>query len=504
MTLDACIADRSLSSLPVLFHPESLVIETDHQRAQVLEWISEAQSSDGRAFSADEKRIIFLGQIYHERDHLRRTIATTHGMLLDATRSRFAAAFVKTFDEAAESSRSPCLPLIGALGSSTFGRSDALSPSQRSLVGADYANMAILESLGEESFDLAKDVIRECFDWSGDAISDFRLLPPFADFQGSGQPLIVNGRREVLSGKHLLELFAICEETNQVIPYLSSMERILSLHKELPYSFVLAAWQTQFGSCSIADPSDQPGAHGASGVLAFRMFPLEIFAAADLALWPPFRPPSGIRRQWRWVDVHPGARFLQTLAVLRDRRRPVTVIPATSAERTEALRSIQDDLCDELRWPTPATLTAEWLNYLGEKPVGHWPFLESPESFRWRSARQLLEMRALQAGDAVLNAFGELESDLPTEEALIVDGNERDLRRELLIEGRDDRARCTQFYLMNAMRQMTFNYPSQQLLVAFSKADRAAALASVAHYYAQRSSKYVSILRQECSTMLRL
>jgi hypothetical protein len=506
--IDRPVADRELRSLPVSFHPDSMMIESNRKGQQILGWLKDSKpSSSSRPIQVSKSKAIFLGQVLHERDHLRRHLGTTYGILMHTIRLRFIEAFVGAFDDAVERGATDS-ELSMLIPDSALTNPDSLSALKQKLLSATYALLAMEGELGEQSFRVSQSVLEDALREHGIAITDFRPLPPSRDFTGSGQPLTVNGKTHVLSGKHVLEMFAVCEETDQLISVLPSLDRIWSLLSSLEYSFVLRAWHTLFDARSLPEPLEQSGAREKYKMLGYRLFPLELFAAADLALWPAIRSANASpSASSPWADVHPGSRFLAALRVLKDQEIVGMAIPGSGHERKDAFASIQGMICKELGWRTPEQLTADWVDAFRREPTA------SPCS-TWQSAcseitmsrRQLFGIRREFGCDAALNALDWAALGAPSEYGMIVDDDDDAFRRRLLLgrqEGKEEPSLLC-FYAFNAARQLCFDEPECRLLMAFDEDERRAAALGLSDVYASNSGRHTLRLEKILNASLKL
>jgi hypothetical protein len=102
-----------------------------------------------------------------------------------------------------------------------------------------------------------------------------------------------------------------------------------------------------------------------------RKFPLELEAAADLALWVPVTPtgfiaPTGCLT---WYDIQPGWRFLRACQFFAERNKGWTFFSPFSEEfrsHDDCIDHLQNEVCDSLHWPRPDHLTRCWATAIDE------------------------------------------------------------------------------------------------------------------------------------------
>jgi hypothetical protein len=211
-----------------------------------------------------------------------------------------------------------------------------------------------------------------------------------------------------LTARHLLELFAIGEQANAYLRTGADLAEIVKLLQgsEYEYAIALLAWRSVFPETDWPDVDSQPKRVDDLIFDWYRLFPFELFVAADLALWPPYEPNGDLTldRELRWSDIHPGRRFARILASYHDLGISPQVIPAEN--RNELFLEIQSKVCGHIGWPTPDALAGRWLNHLKvlhDAKETPWKNLEGHVSFRVPNAIKLLEARLHRPADVVLN-----------------------------------------------------------------------------------------------------
>lgn len=455
-------ADRHFWSHELLFLPESLAVEAVLMTPDALLHAFSTERDDSEV---SKETIQFYARWLHEEDHLRRMTGTAYGLLCHHIRSGIFRGVVEHVSGIQERGEMMEFPLLA--------NSDGI---RGRLVEIQCALNALQSTVEGREFQLAQDYFQDIARAGGVEFSDFKPLPPFRETAFSGQPLTVNGETRVMTGVHLLEFFAIGEEENVSVGILDDSQHTLNLRRSLSYSFVSAAWFAMFGTDTVADSPDQPEGEGSRAAWAYRIFPSEVYAMADLALWPPFGPGGFVapsNGSLRWADVQPGARFLAALAVLRDKDVKFTPIAGTSDARTEAVESVQALVCRELGWPSPKSLCLEWGEFFAQGDVGDFErlFHDSPTSHRSDATRRLLEFRNRSAGDLVFNMYDKQEADLPHAVAFLAPADQFDLQLVPIMDG-DPVDSLRDFELYHGFQELAYAHCLSQKLLQLEPDDR--------------------------------
>lgn len=102
--------------------------------------------------------------------------------------------------------------------------------------------------------------------------------------------------------------------------------------------------------------------------------PIEFHAALNLALWTPITPrgPWLKKNYFSWRDITPGWRFVTaTLALKKLGIRPRYHDELNTMEQCdEAVREVQQLLCQHLGWPTPKEIAEVWLSVINSTLAG--------------------------------------------------------------------------------------------------------------------------------------
>jgi hypothetical protein len=166
------------------------------------------------------------------------------------------------------------------------------------------------------------------------------------------------------------------------------------LERGAEYSILLEIWMR---GISKEDFSRRPaGTTPLKLLAASRMWPLELFAAAELALWIPMGPSGLIIKDLPlgWQDIDPGLRFWRCIQAIKATAIPLT--PIDDEEAGERFVAIQDFLAARFGWPSPKKLAKQWLNYVNVSLQNHFSCDDSqelPTTERFRLTRELLELR---------------------------------------------------------------------------------------------------------------
>lgn len=420
--------DQPLRCAVALFHPDSLAIELALTRQEVVAVNAGNALSGALAQSSpDERRRAvfahvprepkrFTAMVAHEHDHLRRHLGTSHGLALHVLRSRLPKLFAEVFDCDWKGPQSIPFPLL------TPRRIEALVAQPTSASSGREPGLALLEVLGTltaldgaqgpEAFGVTWRYLEGWAKASGVLLSE-PVLPQAAPAPPSSAPTYSwNGRWLGVTARHLYEFLGMVQQGNTLLSMGEELEMVEELLREQSgdYGFVVGLWNHRFPLRDLPDPFDQPRDADELFLDYARLFPLELWAAVDLALWLPISPQglTSMSGQLRWADLQPGARFLEVLEVYRELELAPTPIPATSREKNEALSSLQRQVCLRRGWRFPEDLAREWLAWLEDPSTDpNTPWLDAENSGRRETAAQLLRVRLERPGELVL---GDLDS----------------------------------------------------------------------------------------------
>ncbi|MFO0847114.1 MAG: hypothetical protein U0871_00955 [Gemmataceae bacterium] len=376
--------DRPFSAGPIAsVRPGSLAVEyavsydaivrlrdTLHQLGDLSKRVSRAAFRDEMT-RAPAGVVDIIGALAHERDHVRRFLSTTYGFLCDTARCRLVRAVADA---------------VAAVGVGPFfdpsssGRERAEPGPAARPGGAGGGRLAGVHRLQHFLASVTDGAVR----WGAS--------PP-----GGG-----------LTARHVLEMFAVLEQGNGLFRKGCAVDPVTRLLDTMSgeYSYLTDVWMAAFGVAGM-EPITQPS-RAADDLLFdwYRLFPFELYVAADLALWPPYLPDRGGLGEpgGPWADVSPAYRFVKTLAYYE--RVGVRPAPIPAARRNELFLELQAAVCRHYGWPTPAALAAAWSRALTtslEAGRSYWGELDGPCLYRTANAVRLLALRLERPCDLVLN-----------------------------------------------------------------------------------------------------
>ncbi len=409
-------------------YPGSLVVEFDLTRRQILDLnagnrlLAALEGAD----DADRRRHIFadvpdeakqfLAVRAHEQDHLRRLLSTTFGFLCDTVRHQWVTLGAQVVAATARSNCEHLVPFRTPLVPPRMSFAGALATLRQR---ADDGHP--LDPLFRGNFDLLEALIDDVSPgefasalW-GLTNGDPAAVAALAAGVNVGRKLCAahpmsdkSGRALGLTARHLLELFAIGEHGNGLLRTGTELADVENLLKgsDHEYAMTLLAWRSVFPEAGWPEVADQARREDDLIIEWYRLFPFELYVAADLALWPPFIPTEDllIDGELTWADVQPGRRFAKALATLQELGVEPSVIPADG--RNERFLDLQARVCARLGWPTPHRLATEWAaalaRHAGAKTTP-WASLDGPADYRVTNALRLLAARLDRPADFVLN-----------------------------------------------------------------------------------------------------
>ena len=333
----------------------------------------------------------------HERDHVRRLVATSFGLLGHALRAQQLTAARDLVIEAARRPDGLRLPLGPAPWPAPAGPA---APANRAAI-AGRLRAALEHHIGLGDFRAAEPALAG---WTAEGCGYAAADLP-GDPTRSTLPITNAGLAKHLTANHLLELFGCCEQGNRLLGTGSGLDDVVSLlqNGERRYTLPLLMWFTQFptppGRQRAAGPHTRPGELYLG---YYRTFPLELFAAADLALWPPFAPEGFVSDvgEVDWTDISPAYRFAKILLAYKS----LGVSPGEwpTGPLNEVIPDLQRRVCELHGWPTPGDLAARWLDHLtaGDNT---WSADPAVGGFRHATSLRLLALRRDRPGDVVVN-----------------------------------------------------------------------------------------------------
>ncbi|MFO0936220.1 MAG: hypothetical protein U0798_06870 [Gemmataceae bacterium] len=410
------------------FYPGSLAIDFGLSRSAIADMnageamanaLRESQLSDsrGHTFRALPRATKqFFAVRAHEQDHLRRMLSTTFGFLGDSLRCLWLSLVARGIQESDGRGAKSLLASLQLPIRGEAGFEDSLT-NARELSQQGSHTLSLVYGLADLLEALTDNVSPARFASALWALSNgnhghCELLCSRIDVHKpvcSAHPIVNrDGIRQGLSARHLLELFAVGQHANGFLMEGGDLHDVVQLIGQSQREYVLAilAWNSVFGVFDPGDIESHPRQDADSIIEWYRMFPFELFIAADLALWPPFFPNDdlSIDGVLNWTDLDPGRRFVRILAAMVNRKITPSIIPAD--RRNERFVELQSDICHDFGWPTPHDLAAQWLEHLShhlEIDTTPWHAMDGPSRYRIENAIKLLSIRLKTPADVILN-----------------------------------------------------------------------------------------------------
>lgn len=348
--------------------------------------IARVGSSRRQAFGSISSQVsAFHGVFRHEWDHLRRLNCTTAGLL----QHYVSAELVRTGLSLLEHCETLDCPF--PLATAAVVRQRLSWKSVEELIAADHgqsngvrdAHRAFALSALSTGIDSRCRGVQQQI-WAEYAASQIPSIGvPYQLSDVNAVKLWSSqGALTLPGGRNLLEFFAVTEEISALSTLgAANIEDILkSISSHLDY-LALFRWlaaiypNLDFSRSGALRPEDLFGD-------AYRIAPIEFWAAADLALWIPFGPNGwifdGEGCGASWEDIHPGGRWLKAVDALRHHGIDHCTTPVTDENRNERFIEVQDSLADALGWPRPTALARSWLAALQLEEWGRLPIFLGP------------------------------------------------------------------------------------------------------------------------------
>ncbi len=395
-----------LSGGSMRFDPGSLVLYVDGS----LEEIQAVLGGGIESSLSGSNAIGIRSRLVHERDHFFRHLSTSYGFFRHGQHSLMVRQF---YAIAANADPSTPMTLNGLIGPELRKILRASPPpeilsqlSQNARTRPTLMYLASLECVlamdGDAPF-LDRDLLSNGIAmWesvaqtlsgrSGEGLRNFALnkMPPerLMAYADSADPFVPRVKGKPLGAAHILEFFGVLIEfaylSNQGVDRIETSD-LLGQEEYFRLSSVF------FGDFFQEELKDG----------RFPAFPVELEAAADLALAIPLSPRGlgSVDRPLSWFDMQPGWRFLQICDYFKTTKRPWTHISPRDDSfdnYDEAFRRIQNEVCADLGWPSVQQLDSEWQAMLGElqtKAVSHPLCVDLRGSGRQRIGRHLLSER---------------------------------------------------------------------------------------------------------------
>lgn len=397
------------SSLVVDFEIEDAVLKGYNERYSVWDQAIEERRSRGEKDTFDElpaESKDFLSRHAHELDHVNRFLGTSFGLFCDTIRHQWlirASQLVQERSNGSLPSLFPqdlfCFPPQASFAYATkrlrqLGATE--SKTELLFVGLSHLLSALIDDASPAQFALA------LFALCNGSTDDFERLtarldltrPYCAAFQTKDE----TGTIFALKARHIIELFAVREQGNSLLSLDASLDTVNKLLKETKDEYILAhlVW------CELFPDSAMHPTLASVELDWIKSFPFELFVAADLALWAPFLPDTGVPLEVvGWAELHPAHRFVR---VLRTMKR-LAIVPGKESDLTqnEHFVAMQEAICSELGWLTPQRIAARWHDHLASMQGTYWPVLDGASTFRMENAIRLLGERLKQPAAIALN-----------------------------------------------------------------------------------------------------
>jgi hypothetical protein len=287
---------------------------------------------------------LILSRYVHEHDHLYRFVYSPYGHLLHRMRSAEVDSFIKSLVD-----QPPRFRRIDSVIRAIEGGYRLDAPPNRHIL-EPLEDFADVQTRPATETDLEE-----------------RLLEYFDE----QQPAPVIGGY-ALGGKALLELLAFNREIT-IARYVASANQEWpsflqpNLRGMEDYNRAQVAWRLIVSDPLVAPPAPRPTWVAAGAHPTRKVLPLEIYLAADLALWMPLQPPGrAANRECAWTDFHPGWRFLRASLWLGLNSRPFASHDEFPGSFEKKYEPLINAICNHFGWPRPRALADAWLEWSRE------------------------------------------------------------------------------------------------------------------------------------------
>lgn len=259
-------------------------------------------------------------------------------------------------------------------------------------------------------------IARESGRDAGDRLS-FRLRNEIGENRCSS-PIYLLNPPVPITANHILETFAMLTHGRMSVAlgltdgdFLRLMSPNIDVATrsirpgQTEYWLLTANWITRFPNGFYRLSEDALG-EDPEGRCVLRQFPIQFFAALDLALWPPFGPDGFVgHKPPSWDDLCPGWRFQQICDLMETMSEPLRQLPTDGGH--EEFERLQELWCQRLHWVTPKALAAFWYESFKEQKSVLLRFSNNGafNDNRWTESMKLLELRQTNPLALVLNLF---------------------------------------------------------------------------------------------------
>lgn len=221
-----------------------------------------------------------------------------------------------------------------------------------------------------------------------------------------------------LSSIHLLEFMAVINQLNYDSMAGLPTERLvdfifpksLTNNVKKPgfseYNLLFSYWFNRF---PIISGKNHHIEHYSTEFGSWGFFPLELYAAIDLALWPPFGPygfmntPGTVDSPVSWLEIQPGWRFVQIMHKIKFTKKKFTNF--AFADVDEKIETMQELWCKALNWATPKSISNAWLKALNNRKEGESTVIDFMSQEKKSTIEYLLDIRNRTPGLSIFNMF---------------------------------------------------------------------------------------------------
>lgn len=392
------LVDLSTRVLEVDNAPDSFEEISSHHINHGDELLLAATKKYGEMYSnvpvLSKSQLQVVAKLEHEYDHLRRVAGTSFGHVLNAL-------FTKKIDHAlllVDWDRQPRVDFVDR--DHGFVKNLKLASDVREAAFVMLADSPIPENYSKEC--VASALTALCTLGGGATVQLGEK--PYRDILPSVRT--TRGAR-VLGAQALLEFFAVGKESSYAAFAIgASAVPVEDYRKVTLYNLVGVIWRDlyQLPMPVVSAKSWTEDALPLTG----KRFPVDLYAAIDLALWVPFKPDGWVQGM-EWRDVHPGWRFLKILDLLKTIKHPMTPFSSADAMTDEQFEALQSEWATMLGWPKASELANSWLAALEHTLEIHQktdsssaPWTIRDDSWRWRGDADYLKTKLKHPGLSVI------------------------------------------------------------------------------------------------------
>lgn len=486
---------RSLYSGGVAeYHPDSDVVEFSLSADEIAAFdagrslssalkASTAEQSVGSIFEKVPDPVKrFTAAIKHEHDHSRRHLGTSYGLFTEALHGELAYLFTALADEHASAGEGPLFPLIDTPLAEAVCQGAAKGHHNRrarAWLAWEALGSALSRDISAEAFGLVDELLHELM-VEGTTYRPSSEVESFVVGGRSSPPYLLEGERIGLAAHHILEFFGIGEEGNGLLTMAGTdaVSRVgeLLLERSRRYSFLTVLWGLGEDFATFASPTEQARDEHELMILYYRLWPMELHAIADLAVWVPVTPEGFTSRRGAitWEDISPGHRFVRALRYVKERHPGWSPIPGSADEKNAKMAGLQGEICTELGWPTPEDLSGAWLEATGIR----------------ESSKRLLTLRRERPGEVLINSVDFNAAGVERPGAWIYAGREGVAMRELSRVRDGGEMGIDRFLLRKGLRALTTRWGPSEQLWGFARETRERAVEAILAAYRSEKGEF--------------